>query len=70
MNENAVSSLNSQITLQEVRHVIHQSKGGKASGFDNITAELLTYENSCIFLHTNFNRWFESGAIPYPLAYR
>jgi hypothetical protein len=63
-NSNQNCSFNGQISLLEVRNAILQAKNGKASGFDDIPAEVLKNDTAISFLHVFFNLCFNNGIVP------
>ena len=58
------SSLNAPITRAEVRNSIYHAKLRKATGYDNIPADVLRNEHCIDLLYKIINFAFESGEIP------
>ncbi|CAG2189561.1 unnamed protein product [Mytilus edulis] len=56
--------LTEEISFEEVFNVVCKSKRGKASGVDNIPADVLCNQNCIIFLHRLFNWCFKTGKVP------
>ena len=60
------NNLDEEITMDEIRKVIHKLKSNKASGLDKITNEYI--KNSCVILlplyHRLFNTILNTGCLP------
>ncbi len=57
-------NLNSDITADEVKKAVTQSKKGKAMGIDNIPSEVLQSDVVQLFMIKLFNNCFKHGVIP------
>ena len=60
------TSLNTEITVNDIRYAIKQASKGKAMGHDGIPTEVLLVDNdSCVlYLAKLFNVCFHAGVIP------
>ena len=55
---------NEHISIFEVKKAIDSVKRGKATGIDNIPAEVLKNDTAVSFLHVLFNICFDNGIVP------
>ena len=58
------STLNADITVEEVRYAIYDAGKGKATGYDGIPLEVLQNATCINFFVVMFNECFNSGIIP------
>ena len=56
--------LESDITRLEVLKALFKAKSGKAIGYDGIPTEVLRNDTAISYLHTLFNKCFQSGLAP------
>ena len=56
--------LTEEISIEEVCNVINTVKQGKASGVDNIPADLFCNRTCVLILHKLFNCCFRTGLVP------
>ena len=56
--------LTDEISFEEVVNAVNMVKMGKASGIDNIPADVLCNQSCVIFFHKLFNSCFSTGKVP------
>ena len=59
-----ISGLNHDITEDEVRRVIFNSKSRKATGIENLPNEILKNDNTVVILTKLFSKIFNTGIMP------
>ena len=58
------ASLDAAISMEEIKCSLSLAKNGKATGWDELPVEVLRNEVSAEFLHSLFNKCFETGVVP------
>jgi hypothetical protein len=63
-NPITATTLDREISIDEIRKAAHKLKGGKACGYDCIPNEVLKSQHLLIALHKLFNTCFRNNSIP------